>query len=71
MDRLIGGLKRGGLQQLLERCYPAVLPELRETVFDNAVNMVLAGGTSAQDEQDFIDDLISEDQIPPPNEVSR
>lgn len=57
MDRLVGELRRGGPEKLLEKSYPAVPPELRETVFTNAVDIVLADGTVEQEERDFIDDL--------------
>jgi hypothetical protein len=57
VDRIIGLLKRKGPEQLLDRAYPAVPPELRECVFANAVDIVLADGTVEQDEREFIDDL--------------
>ena len=57
MDRLVGELKRGGPEKLLDKSYPAVPPELRETVFANAVDIVLADGTVEQEEREFIDDL--------------
>ncbi|MEM7478662.1 MAG: tellurite resistance TerB family protein [Planctomycetota bacterium] len=56
-DRLIGELRRGGPERLLEKAYPAVPPELRETVFANAVDIVLSDGVVEQEEKDFIDDL--------------
>ncbi|MEM7557568.1 MAG: tellurite resistance TerB family protein [Planctomycetota bacterium] len=56
-DRLIGELRRGGPEKLLEKSYPAVPPELRETVFANAVDIVLSDGTVEQEEKEFIDDL--------------
>ena len=64
LDRLIGELKRGGPERLLEKSYPAVPPELRETVFANAVDIVLTDGTVEQDERDFIDDLQVKLEIP-------
>lgn len=57
VDRLIGELRRGGPEKLLEKSYTAVPPELRECVFANAVDIVLADGTVEQEERDFIDDL--------------
>ena len=57
MDRLMGELKRGGPEKLLEKSLPAVPPELRETAFANAVDIVLADGTVEEDERQFIDDL--------------
>jgi hypothetical protein len=57
MDRLLAELKRSGPEQLLNKCYEAVPPELRETVFANAVDIVLADGIVEQEEKEFIDDL--------------
>lgn len=56
-DRLAGELRRGGPEKLLEKSYPAVPPELRETVFANAVDIVLADGVVEPEEKEFIDDL--------------
>lgn len=57
MDRLVGELKRKGPEQLLEKTYDVVPPELRETAFANAVDIVLADGTVEDEEKTFIDDL--------------
>jgi hypothetical protein len=57
MDRLMGNLKKGGPEKLLEKCYPVVPPELRESAFANAVDIVLASGSVDEDEKQFIDDL--------------
>ncbi len=57
IDRLIGELKRGGPEKLLLKSFPAVPPELRETVFCAAVDIVLADGTVEEEEREFIDDL--------------
>lgn len=58
MDRLMGVLKRGGPEKLLEKCHPAVPPELRETAFANACDIVLVDGVVEDDEKTFIDDLM-------------
>ncbi len=58
MDRLLGILKRGGTGKLLDMSVPSVPPELRETVFANACDIVLADGIVEPDEKDFIDDLL-------------
>ncbi|QDU93651.1 tellurite resistance TerB family protein [Lignipirellula cremea] len=58
MDRLIGVLKRGGPEKLVQMSTPAIPPELRETVFANACDIVLADGVVEQDEKEFIDDLL-------------
>jgi len=58
MDRILGVLKRGGPGKLLEMAIPAIPPELRETVFANACDIVLADGVVEPDEKEFIDDLL-------------
>lgn len=57
VDRLMGQLKKGGHERLLEKCIPAVPPELRESVFANAVDIVLSDGQVDTEEKEFIDDL--------------
>ncbi len=57
MDRLLGELRRGGTEKLLDKAYEAVPPELRETVFANSVDIVLADGVVEDDEKEFIDNL--------------
>jgi len=58
MDRLLGVLKRKGPEQLVEQCVPAVPPELMETVFVNACDIVLADGVVEPDEKEFINNLM-------------
>ena len=58
LERLIGALKRGGTDKLLDRCFPAVPPELRETAFANACDIVLVDGIVEDDEKAFIDSLM-------------
>jgi tellurite resistance protein len=58
-DRLTGVLRKGGPEKLLEKCYPVVPPELSETVFANAVDLVMANGSVDDDERQFINDLKS------------
>ena len=57
-DRLMGVLKRGGPEKLLDLAVVAVPPELRETVFANACDIVLADGIVEPDEKEFIDSLL-------------
>jgi tellurite resistance protein len=59
MDRLMGALKKKGPEKLLEVCYPVVPPELRESVFANAVDIVLANGQVDAEEKEFIDGLVT------------
>ncbi|PHS03052.1 MAG: Tellurite resistance protein TerB [Blastopirellula sp.] len=58
MDRLMGELKRGGPERLLELAVPAIPTELHETVFTNACDIVLADGIVDPEEKTFIDDLL-------------
>lgn len=58
MDRLMGVLKRGGPEKLLEKAHAAVPPELRETAFANACDIVLVDGIVEDDEKEFIDNLM-------------
>ena len=51
MDRLMGELRRGGPEKLLDKSYEAVPPELSETVFANSVDIVLADGVVEDDEK--------------------
>jgi len=62
-DRLLGELRRGGPEKLLEKCHPAVPPELRECAFANSVDIVLADGVVEQEEREFIDQLQSKLEI--------
>ena len=50
MDRLMGILKRGGPEKLIEKSLPAVPPELRETAFAVACDIVLADGIVDDDD---------------------
>lgn len=56
-DRLIKHLKKGGPEKLLDKCFPVVPPELHETVFANAVDIVMADGSVDSEEKEFINDL--------------
>lgn len=57
MDRLDRILKKGGPEKLLDKCAPVVPPELRQTAFANAVDIVLADGVVDPEEKEFIDNL--------------
>lgn len=63
VDRLLGQLRRSGPEKLLEKCYPVVPTELRESVFANAVDIVLSDGTVEEAEKEFIDGLKSKLEI--------
>lgn len=63
MDRLLGVLKRGGPEKLLDVAAPAVPPELRETAFTNACDIVLADGIVEPDEKEFLNNLMARLEI--------
>jgi tellurite resistance protein len=64
IDRLLGVLKRGGPEQLVQKSVPVVPSELKETVFINACDIVLADGVVENDEKEFINDLMIKLEIP-------
>ncbi|QDU29491.1 hypothetical protein ETAA8_46020 [Anatilimnocola aggregata] len=57
LDKLVGLAKRNGVPALVDRCIEAMPPELRDTAFANACNIVLADGVAEQAERDFINGL--------------
>jgi hypothetical protein len=64
MNRLLGLLKRKGVDTLLEKATEAIPPELRATAFTNACDIVLADGVVEDDEKDFLDKLQNRLDIP-------
>jgi hypothetical protein len=57
VNRLLGLLKRKGVDELLEQSTEALPPELRATAFANACDIVLADGVVEDDEKEFLDKL--------------
>jgi hypothetical protein len=57
-DRLFKVLKKSGPEALLEKCYPVVPEELHETVFANAVDIIMANGSVEDEEKEFLDSLL-------------
>ncbi len=57
MDRLVAELERCGVDVLIARAVPVVPPELFETAFVNAVDVVFADRVVDEDEKRFIDNL--------------
>jgi hypothetical protein len=58
MDKLIGVLKREGLETLLTKSSQALPAELRETAFAGACDLVLADGVVDAEEKKFLNDLV-------------
>ena len=57
MDALVKILKKDGPMKLVDRCAKALPDGLRETVFANACDIVLADGTVEDEEKEFLDHL--------------
>lgn len=57
MNRLLGVLKRDGVEELVQRSSQALPAELRQTAFANACDMVLADGVVEQAEKEFLASL--------------
>jgi hypothetical protein len=64
MNRLLGHLKRRGVDDLLDKAAEALPAELRETVFANACDIVLADGVVEDDEKVFMQQLQTKLGIP-------
>ena len=64
MNRLLGLLKRKGVDELLEKATEALPAELGATAFANACDIVLADGVVEDDEKDFLDKLQTRLEIP-------
>jgi hypothetical protein len=64
INRLMGILKKRGIEYLLDRAVEALPEKMRETVFANACDLALADGGVEDDEKDFLDDLQKRLRIP-------
>jgi hypothetical protein len=64
MNRLLGLLKRKGVDELLDKSADAVPPELRATAFTNACDIVLADGVVEDDEKEFLHKLQAKLDLP-------
>ncbi len=64
MDNLLKILKKGGPDLLVDKCYPAIPEALRETVFANACDLVLADGVVEAEEKAMIEKLQNRLEIP-------
>lgn len=57
LNRLLGMIKRQGVQEVLKKCAGALPEELHKTAFANACDMVLADGVVEDEEKEFINAL--------------
>jgi tellurite resistance protein len=58
IDRLVGVLKRNGPEELMAKSINVVPPELRETCFASATDMILSDGVVEQTERDLMQQLM-------------
>jgi hypothetical protein len=63
IDRLVGTLKRNGPEELMRQAVGVVPPELRETCFASATDLILADGVVEQTERDLMQHLMISLQI--------
>lgn len=64
MNRLLGLLKRKGVEELLDKSVEALPPELKATAFANACDIVLADGVVEDDEKEFLNKLQNQLELP-------
>lgn len=65
MDKLLGILKKKGCDVLVEGCCETLPPDLANSAFANACNIVLADGVVDQDEKEFIEKLRNHLKVEP------
>jgi tellurite resistance protein len=53
-NRLLGMIKREGVEKVLQKCAQALPEELHKTAFANACDMILADGVVEEEEKEFI-----------------
>lgn len=58
-DKLLAQLQRDGVESLFASAKSALSPELRETAFAIAADLVLVDGVVTEEERSFLDDLYS------------
>ncbi len=64
LNKLVGVIKKKGVEFLIEKCVEAMPDGLRETAFANACDIVLADGVVEQDEKEFIEMVRNRLRIP-------
>ena len=57
IDRMLGLLKRQGVDGVLDRCARTLPEELHKTAFANACDLILADGVVEEEEKEFINKL--------------
>ncbi len=64
LNKLVGVVKKKGVETLIDGCAESIPDALRETAFANAVDIVLADGVVEQDEKDFMELVRTKLRIP-------
>ena len=64
MNKLVGVVKKKGVETLIDGCVESIPDALRETAFANAVDIVLADGVVEQDEKAFMEMVRKKLRIP-------
>lgn len=64
LNKLLGMLKRKGLEALLERCVESLPEKLHPTAFCAACDLALADGGIEDEEKEFLEDLQKRLSIP-------
>jgi len=57
INKLLGMIKRQGVERVIQRCAEALPTQLHGTAFANACDLVLADGVVEDDEKEFLNDL--------------
>jgi hypothetical protein len=57
MDQLVKILRRDGVEKLIQKASQSLPEDLRDTVFANACDLVLADGVVEDEEKEFLDNL--------------
>ena len=57
INKLLGMIKRQGVERVMRRCAEALPTQLHPTAFANACDLVLADGVVEDEEKEFLDDL--------------
>jgi tellurite resistance protein len=57
INRLLGMIKRMGVEKLMSRCAEALPAQYHPTAFANACDLVLADGVVEDEEKEFLDNL--------------
>jgi tellurite resistance protein len=57
LNRIVGMIKREGVEEVLRKCARALPEELHQTAFANACDLVLADGVVEDEEKEFINKL--------------